>query len=936
MKHRSRLPLLASMALLLAPASVVLAAPLFEDNLDTDTSSNWTVKAGYYEGTAADDYSVDWAIDYSQLTTRIYPAAGADPEVVKIPPAPHSNGTTKGVRISVNKKDDEAARMAVNLFPKGKTFSGDYALKFDLFLNHAAYADTGVATTEYALFGINHSGEFVNWFALNGTAQRDDFKTTAVGRDNSDGLFFGMVGDGGAARDFVSLQGGGAGQPPVPKLADATGGLPDRDGNGEVDYRDTDPYFQNVFPANRFESPGMPSKRWVSVEISQVANVVTWKIDGHVLARRTNDTAFKSGTIMIGYSDPFSSIDDPRDETYAIFDNVRVEPIRTVVVDTVDNTSGAADGKTSLFEALTNLQENDRVTFNIPGAGPHVIATPLGGYPLIKKEGVVIDGFSQPGASPNSNLFESGNNAVLKIVLDSSSDAQSGDPALPNRTTTRLPFPGYGDSENAILGIYETDDVTIRGLSFLGRHTPGSDEDPSIYGVALVKEAQNCRVQGNWFGLAPDGSSSKPFAAGIAAFRHRVNVDGSDVDTYSGGLFAGTDSNGIDDGGEGNIFFGLRIGLALELPEAITAGNYFNVRPSGRNFINVEDIYQAQVDAGADADTTVENYENGRLTTGSVIGVRGDNINDANERNVFNFAVYDHLIEFYGNATNAIIAGNHFGVGVDGTTTAPVPTSRVPNLIEGPGSGSFRIGSNNDGVADTLEGNLIYKLPGQSFFIAGAGVPMVARRNTLVGNQFIGFPFADGANSRSYETYYAPWVANVADVVPVLSTYTDGKLSGKAAVSASETVFADIDVYVADAEAATGEIIPGKYLGTFFLDAPDIDLNSAPGEFTFDLKDLPVPGNSKLCVVAVYSNSETASESGGSVTGPVSNAVETGSGGTVGPVVIARDGSGVRITFQGTLQSASAITGPWNDVAGATSPYSSATTGSAQFYRARR
>jgi hypothetical protein len=123
MKHRSRLPLLASTALLLAPASVVLSAPLFEDTLDTDSSANWNVKVGYYEGTASDDYSVDWAIDYSQLTTKIYPAAGAEPEVVNIPAAPHSNGTTKGVRITVNKKDDLAERIAINLYPKGKTFS---------------------------------------------------------------------------------------------------------------------------------------------------------------------------------------------------------------------------------------------------------------------------------------------------------------------------------------------------------------------------------------------------------------------------------------------------------------------------------------------------------------------------------------------------------------------------------------------------------------------------------------------------------------------------------------------------------------------------------------------------------------------------------------------------------------------------------------------
>lgn len=69
---------------------------------------------------------------------------------------------------------------------------------------------------------------------------------------------------------------------PVPLLADASGGLPDRNGNGAVDTADTEPYYQNIFPASRFESAGLPSKRWVSVEINQVANVVTWKIDGQL------------------------------------------------------------------------------------------------------------------------------------------------------------------------------------------------------------------------------------------------------------------------------------------------------------------------------------------------------------------------------------------------------------------------------------------------------------------------------------------------------------------------------------------------------------------------------------------------------------------------------------------------------------------------------
>ena len=910
------------LALPVALAPATSAAPLFEDSFDTDSSANWTVTQGYYQGSNPDDFSIDWAFDYSQLTVKVYTsAADAEPDQFNIPPAPNSKGSTKGIRVNVNRKDDLAERMAVNLYPKGKSFSGDYVLKFDLFLAHSAFADTGVGTTEYALAGINHSGNFVNWFALTGTGLRDDFKASAVGKDNSDGIFFGLTGEGGAARDFVSLQGGGPGQPPVPKLADSSGGLTDRNNNGAIDTDDADAYLQNVFPAPRFELPGMPGKQWLEVEVAQRGNTVTWKINGHVIAHRVNDTPFTSGNIMLGYMDPFTSIADPREETYALFDNVRVEPIRTVVVDTADNASAPNDGKTSLAEALANQQENDLITFNIPGSGPHVIKTPIGGYPLVTKQGLMIDGYSQPGSTPNSNPFLSGNNAKISIVLDSSSDAQSGPVEKPDRPSTRLPYPGYGDSENAILGILEADNVTIRGLSFIARHTPGSDDDPSIYAIALVKEARNVRVQGNRFGLTPDGNPQEGFASAVAGFRHRVSVDGTNVDTFSGGLIVGTDSDGLADLTEGNILCGLHIALALELPEAITAGNYFNVLPDGKTFLKVDDIYEAQLASGREAgDSSVENYENGRNTTGSVIGVRGDNINDENERNLFNLAVYDHLIEFYSNASNVVVAGNYFGVGVDGVSTAPATTLRTPDLIEGPGAGSYRFGSNNDGVADDAEGNVVRNVPGAGFLIAGKAVPWVARRNSLSGNGFTEFLFADGANSRPYNEYYAPYLANPESAVPTLTTYTGGKLSGTLGLPA-EGYFADVDVYVADPAAPAGSAIPGRYLGTFFEGGPD-DQNGNAGEFTFDLSALSVPGGSKLCVAITYSASESTSEVGTSVTSPASNAVETGGSVSqpIGSVTAARDGNNLKLTWQnGTppfqVQTRPAIVGgAWQNV----------------------
>jgi len=55
-----------------------------------------------------------------------------------------------------------------------------------------------------------------------------------------------------------------------------------------------------------------------------------------------------------------------------------------------------------------------------------------------------------------------------------------------------------------------------------------------------------------------------------------------------------------------------------------------------------------------------------------------------------------------------------------------------------------------------------------------------------------------------------------------------------------------------------------------------------------------------------------------------------------GSISIARSATGVTITFEGTLQQADSVTGPFSDVAGATSPADLPVSGSAKFYRSRQ
>jgi hypothetical protein len=62
-----------------------------------------------------------------------------------------------------------------------------------------------------------------------------------------------------------------------------------------------------------------------------------------------------------------------------------------------------------------------------------------------------------------------------------------------------------------------------------------------------------------------------------------------------------------------------------------------------------------------------------------------------------------------------------------------------------------------------------------------------------------------------------------------------------------------------------------------------------------------------------------------------------GGGGTNTPTIsIAKSGANVTVTFQGTLQASDLVTGPYTDVTGAASPYSTPATGRARFFRARR
>jgi hypothetical protein len=275
-------------------------AVIFSDNFETNTSSNWTVRAGAANGVA--DYVAAFNYDYSANKF--------------IPLAPGST-TGLGFIATANKMDDVASAAGVNFYPTAQTFSGDYALRFQMYIEGVV----GAGTTEHIVFGINHSGTKTN-FALRSTTAASGFLASTP--SGGDGLWFNVVEDssgfagGSDYGAFVSVS-----APPTILASRTASSL------------------VNVFPAPPYRFAGTPasllssgSPNWVDVEVRQVSGVVTLSINKSDILSFTNNTGFNSGTIMLGYNDAFGSIGgglgnigptfDSIFSGFVVFDNVRV------------------------------------------------------------------------------------------------------------------------------------------------------------------------------------------------------------------------------------------------------------------------------------------------------------------------------------------------------------------------------------------------------------------------------------------------------------------------------------------------------------------------------------------------------------------------------------------------------------------------------------
>lgn len=686
----------------------------------------------------------------------------------------------------------------------------------------------------------------------------------------------------------------------------------------------------DLVPAKSTLSAVITGPTHTAVQVGGIARIANGQLkvalSGYSPAAGTTYTIIDGGTIegTFASTDFTSAVLAPGlswEVEYAA-DAVRLKVVaapagRVVTVTTADN-ANPPTGSVSLLQAITDLQEGDTIRFNIPGNGPHFIETPVGGYPLITANNVTIDGYSQPGASANSNPILSSNNAQIRIVLDSRNGnvrVMDFDPDVSSS--------GYGDTEAAVIGIYGATNVTLSGVSILAvpllPAASPNGEDVGVYGIAFAKGASG-HVSGNWIGIAPDGTTIASPANGITGFRYRV----TDGDPYimNDNVVVGVAVGSTNAPAEFNIFCGIpAIPIILEASGTRISGNFFNVFPNG-----VRDFNPPLVDPTLFTETFEGNIEIGRSGNNTVIGVDGDGVNDANERNVFSGVVpeslggYNHNIEFYGQdpGTNIVVAGNYFGLGVDGTTRF---TNGVPALNAAGGLAQYRFGSDFDGVSDALEGNVVYNnwptemfptFGGEGFFDElSSGAIVGARGNVLVNN--FPFPVSPQAGGGLFWTeYYAKALIDsslIELVVPVISTNsTATRLIGTVPVANQDYPVTIVDLYVADPEGITYGLTSGApelpngyvqgktFLGSF-VDNSTADANPTAGEFDFNIASLGA--NGLLTITANYSQSPAGTHNAITLTSPFSAPVEV-TGGTGGiSMGIARTATGLQLTWTG-------------------------------------
>ncbi len=357
--------------------------------------------------------------------------------------------------------------------------------------------------------------------------------------------------------------------------------------------------------------------------------------------------------------------------------------LTTYVVTTTADLSDGLPAPGSLREAIELANANpgpDLIRFAIAGSnGPQTI-TIDDRLPDIT-DPVTIDGYSQPGSKPNTQVPLTGDNAVLNIAIDGSN---------------------AGITSNVDGLTLDTDGCVVRGLAI-----------DNFLGSAIVVLGNNNVVAGNFLGVGLDGHSA------MSNRDHGVLVNGSSGNTIGGA--AAADRNLIGDNG----LNGVRL---FQGGSNVVRNNFVGVDATGVGPIGNGDdgIAVNQSPGNAILDNLIGDnfggiflvYETsaGNLIRGNFIGITPDGTRLANrDDGIADYGAPGNTIGGPAAADRNVISGNNQqGVSLRGPTA-------TRNLVQG-----NLLGLSPDGqhvVGNLQNGLFLQNAPGNTIggTIPGAG-----------------------------------------------------------------------------------------------------------------------------------------------------------------------------------------------------------------------
>lgn len=209
-------------------------------------------------------------------------------------------------------------------------------------------------------------------------------------------------------------------------------------------------------------------------------------------------------------------------------------PSSIVVTTTADSGPGSLR---AAIDAANAIAGESHIGFDIPGSGVQTIA-PLSPLPVIV-EPLTIDGFSQFGAQPNSNLPDQASNAVLLIEIDATN---------------------MGSGAHGLR--VEADGSTVRGLVI--NRAPRSGiriraKDCVVEGCYLGTDATGLIGRGNNLSNAITSGGLRIIPPGAATDFHDIRIGG--IFPYSRNVISGNQRRGIHCETRDTVFLGNFIGV---------------------------------------------------------------------------------------------------------------------------------------------------------------------------------------------------------------------------------------------------------------------------------------------------------------------------------------------------------------------------------------